>query len=86
MPRYFFLVMKFLLSKQYIAWYFLIPVLIIHFLVVALPSVLSLALALTDWNGFGKINYIGLRIFMNFLMIVISKKLFGIISFGPVYF
>ena len=52
--------MKFLLSKQYIAWYFLVPVLIVHFLVVALPSVLSLALALTDWNGFGKINYVGL--------------------------
>ena len=55
--------MKFLLSKQYIAWYFLVPVLIVHFLVVALPSVLSLALALTDWNGFGKINYVGLENF-----------------------
>lgn len=27
------------------------------------PSVLSLALALTDWNGFGKINYVGLENF-----------------------
>ena len=50
-------------SKNSIAWYFIIPVLAIHFMVVALPSLLSLALCLTDWNGFGKINYVGLENF-----------------------
>ena len=56
--------MKFFLSKSFIAWYFILPAFIIHLLVVATPSVLSLALCLTDWNGFGKINYVG---FENFI-------------------
>ena len=41
-------------------WYFLIPIIVIHFIVIAIPSILSLALCFTDWNGFGKINFIGL--------------------------
>ncbi len=45
-------------SKNITAWIFLSPSLLIHFIVVAIPSVLSLGLCLTDWNGFGKINYI----------------------------
>ena len=56
--------MKFLLSKNSIGWFFILPAFIIHLLVVATPSILSLALCLTDWNGFGKINYIG---FENFI-------------------
>ncbi len=50
-------------SKNSIAWYFILPVLAVHFMVVALPSLLSLALCLTDWNGFGKINYVGFENF-----------------------
>ena len=57
--------MKFLYSKQIVAWYFILPVLIIHLLVVAVPSILSLALCLTDWSGFGKINYVGLENFVD---------------------
>ena len=56
--------MKFFLSKNFIAWYFILPAFVIHLLVVAIPSILSLALCLTDWNGFGKINYVG---FENFI-------------------
>ena len=57
--------MKFLYSKQIVAWYFILPVFIVHLLVVAVPSILSLALCLTDWSGFGKINYVGLENFVD---------------------
>ena len=55
--------MSIFFSKNSIAWYFILPVLAVHFMVVALPSLLSLALCLTDWNGFGKINYVGFENF-----------------------
>ncbi len=55
-----------ILSKNNLwAWYFLLPIIAIHFLVIALPSLLSLALCFTDWNGFGRINFIGLQNFYN---------------------
>ena len=57
--------MQFLYSKQIVAWYFILPVLIVHLLVVAVPSILSLALCITDWSGFGKINYVGLENFVD---------------------
>ena len=66
--------MKILLSKNFIAWYFIIPALVIHFLVVATPSILSLALCLTDWNGFGKINYIGFENFYELFDDRVFKK------------
>jgi len=66
--------MNFLLSKNFIAWYFIIPTLIIHLLVVATPSILSLALCLTDWNGFGKINYIGFENFYELFDDRVFKK------------
>ena len=49
-----------LFLKNMTPWYFLIPIIVIHFIVIAIPSILSLALCFTDWNGFGKINFIGL--------------------------
>ena len=66
--------MNFLLSKNFIAWYFIIPALLIHLLVVATPSILSLALCLTDWNGFGKINYIGFENFYELFDDRVFKK------------
>ena len=56
--------MNFLSNKGYIAWYFVIPVVFIHLFVIGIPSILSLALCLTDWSGLGKINYVG---FENFI-------------------
>ena len=55
--------MKNIYSEKLVSWYFLSPILFIHFFVIALPSILSLALCFTDWNGFGKIQFIG---FQNF--------------------
>ena len=44
MPRYLFLNYEhILLVNNSIAWYFILPVLAVHFLVVALPSLLSLS-------------------------------------------
>ena len=66
--------MNFLLSKNFVAWYFIVPVLVIHLLVVATPSILSLALCLTDWTGFGKINYIGFENFYELFDDRVFKK------------
>ena len=56
--------MSIFFNKNSIAWYFILPVVIIHLFVIGVPSILSLALCLTDWSGLGKINYIG---FENFI-------------------
>ena len=61
---------KFLTNINAISWYFLMPVLFIHFFVIAFPSILSLLLCLTDWNGFGKINYVGLENFEELFMLI----------------
>jgi raffinose/stachyose/melibiose transport system permease protein len=66
--------MKFLFSSKLIAWYFIMPVFAIHLLVVAFPSLSSLALSLTDWNGFGKINYIGFENFTELFDDRVFKK------------
>ncbi|HJO46597.1 MAG TPA: sugar ABC transporter permease [SAR324 cluster bacterium] len=50
-------------NKNSVAWFFILPAFLIHLVVVATPSILSLALCLTDWNGFGKINFIGFENF-----------------------
>ena len=63
-----------LTKKAWIAWYFIIPAFLLHFMVVAVPSMLSLALCLTDWNGFGKINYIGFENFFELFDDRVFKK------------
>ena len=65
---------KFLTSINAISWYFLFPVIFIHFFVVAFPSILSLLLCLTDWNGFGRINYVGLENFQELFRDRVFKK------------
>ena len=65
---------KFLTSINAISWYFLFPVIFIHFFVVMFPSVLSLLLCLTDWNGFGRINYVGLENFQELFRDRVFKK------------
>jgi len=66
--------MKFLFSSKIIPLYFVAPVFAIHLLVVAFPSLSSLALSLTDWNGFGKINYIGFENFIELFDDRVFKK------------
>ena len=59
--------MKIFSKKQFVAWYFIIPVTFIHLFVIGIPSISSLALSLTDWRGLGKINYIGFENFIELL-------------------
>ena len=66
--------MNFLFSSKLIPLYFVAPVFAIHLLVVAFPSLSSLALSLTDWNGFGKINYIGFENFIELFDDRVFKK------------
>jgi raffinose/stachyose/melibiose transport system permease protein len=65
---------KYLTNINAISWYFLIPVISIHFFVIAFPSILSLLLCLTDWNGFGRINYVGLENFHELFRDRVFKK------------
>lgn len=51
-------------NKSFIIFIFLFPILFIHFLVIAIPSLSSLALSLTEWNGYGSIKFIGFNNFV----------------------
>lgn len=42
------------------SWVFIIPILIIHLLVVALPALSTFYLSMTDWSGVGVPNFTGL--------------------------
>ena len=66
--------MNIFLSSNFIKWYFLLPVLIIHFLVIIFPSFTSLILCFTDWNGFGTINFVGLENFRELFDDRVFKK------------
>ena len=66
--------MNIFLSSNFIKWYFLLPVLIIHFLVIIFPSLTSLILCFTDWNGFGTINFVGLENFRELFDDRVFKK------------
>ena len=66
--------MNIFLSSNFIKWYFLLPVLTIHFLVIIFPSLTSLILCFTDWNGFGTINFVGLENFRELFDDRVFKK------------
>ena len=63
-----------ILSEKVASWFFLSPILFIHFFVIAFPSILSLALCFTDWNGFGKIQFIGFQNFQELFSDRVFKK------------
>jgi raffinose/stachyose/melibiose transport system permease protein len=46
---------------------FLAPLLILNFIVVIVPSILSIRYAFTDWSGMGPANYVGLANFQEML-------------------
>lgn len=48
-------------------WGFLVPVLLLNFIVVVGPSIAGLAVAFTDWSGIGEMNFIGLANFERLL-------------------
>lgn len=56
-----------------IPWAFILPILIIHIGVVAIPSIQGLYYSLTEWNGIGEAEFIGLE---NFRRLVFDDDVF----------
>ena len=46
-----------------IPWLFILPVLLLHVLVVAVPSLQAIYYSMTDWSGIGEATFIGLENF-----------------------
>jgi raffinose/stachyose/melibiose transport system permease protein len=44
-------------------WAFILPLIIINMVVIIIPSIFGLALAFSDWSGYGEINFVGLQNF-----------------------
>ena len=49
--------------RTLVPWLFILPILLLHLLVVMLPSVSALYYSLTDWSGIGKPEFVGLANF-----------------------
>jgi raffinose/stachyose/melibiose transport system permease protein len=59
-------------------WLFVLPIVLLHLLVVAGPSVSAIYYSLTDWKGLGKANFIGLA---NYRRLFFEDTTFGL-AFG----
>lgn len=44
-------------------WLFILPILLVHLVIVIIPSVVGLYYSLTDWSGIGEATFIGLENF-----------------------
>ncbi len=44
-------------------WMFILPILLLNFIIIIIPSVFGLFVAFTDWTGYGSLNFIGLENF-----------------------
>jgi raffinose/stachyose/melibiose transport system permease protein len=58
--RYFF-------RKALLPWLFILPILLIHLIVVAGPSLAAVYYSMTDWSGIGPAKFIGLENFRQFI-------------------
>lgn len=47
--------------RKIIPWLFILPILIVHFLVIVGPSISAVYYSLTDWSGIGAAKFIGLE-------------------------
>jgi raffinose/stachyose/melibiose transport system permease protein len=47
--------------KKVAAWLFLLPILLVHFIVIIGPSLSALYYSLTDWSGVGAAKFVGLE-------------------------
>ncbi len=55
------------MRNVFVPWAFILPILIIHIGVVAIPSITGLYYSLTDWSGIGEAEFIG---FENFRQLI----------------
>ena len=49
--------------RTIVPWLFILPILLLHLLVVMLPSISALYYSLTDWSGIGQPEFVGLANF-----------------------
>lgn len=63
-----------LMQRTVIPWLFILPILAIHILVVAIPSVSAIYYSMTDWKGIGEANFVGLANFKRLLNDAIFLK------------
>ena len=78
--------MNFLSNKKLHCLVFCNTSSIYSFICNSIPSILSLALCLTDWNGLGKINYVGFENFIELFDDRYFKKAIFIIFYGQLFF
>lgn len=62
------------MNRIVIPWLFILPILVIHIFVVAIPAITGLYYSLTDWSGIGAANFIGLE---NFRKLFFEDQAFG---------
>ena len=55
-------------------WAFIMPILIINLIVVVIPSIAGLAVAFTDWTGYGALHFVGLQNFQRLFQDAIFFK------------
>ena len=63
-----------LIRNVLIPWLFILPLLIIHIFVVAIPAVQGVFMSLTDWTGMNEPSYIGLE---NYRVLFFEDKKFA---------
>lgn len=63
-----------LLHNVAIPWLFILPILVIHIFVVAIPALSGVYYSMTDWSGIGKATFIGLE---NFRQLFFVDEAFG---------
>src|SRR5262245_22570689 len=56
-----------------IPWLFILPILLLHIFVVAIPALTGVYYALTDWSGMGEASFIGLE---NFRRLIFEDEAF----------
>ena len=47
--------------KAILPWLFILPILLVHLVIVIIPSLVGLYYSLTDWSGIGEATFIGLE-------------------------
>jgi raffinose/stachyose/melibiose transport system permease protein len=62
-----------LIHNVAIPWLFILPLLLLHIFVVAIPAITGVYYSLTDWSGIGEANFIGLE---NFRQLIFEDEAF----------
>jgi len=58
----------FFIKRKMVSWLFILPILIIHFIVIIGPSISAIYYSFTDWSGIGVAEFIGLENYKTLLV------------------